>query len=106
MKLSESEARFITKWQRQERRWPWVRWLTMACCVFLIVVSGWNLHRLLVLMDDGSGGSGAVAWFAPFAWLTLLAPSGWLGYVLGRWRGDIKTALLLRLIAEHEGKDN
>jgi len=107
MKLSESEVRFVTKWQRQQRSWAWVRWLNLVFSTILIVLAAWNLHRLLGLADDrAGGGSGALGWFAPFAWFTLLAPSAWLGYTLGHWRGDIKTGLLLRLITEHEGKSN
>ncbi len=106
MKLSESEARFVRKWQRQQRSWQWVRWLNVVPCVVLIILAAWNLHRLLDLTGGQSGDSAAIAWFAPFAWLALLAPSAWLGYILGRWRGDIKTGLLLRLVSEHEDKGN
>ena len=103
MKLSESEARCVAKWERQERSWRWVRWVNLVPCIILIALGAWNLHRLLDLTSDESGA--AIAWFAPFVWLALLAPSAWLGYVLGRWRGDMRTRLLLRLIAEHEERD-
>ena len=106
MKLSESEAHFVTKWQRLQRSWHWVRWFIAIPCGILITLAAWNLHRLLDLTVGQSGDSVAIAWFAPFVWLTLLAPSAWLGYILGRWRGDIKTGLLLRLISEHEDKGN
>ena len=106
MKLSESEARCVAKWERQERSWHWVRWVNVVPCVILIPLGAWNLHRLLDLTSDESGPAGAIAWFAPFVWLALLAPSAWLGYILGRWRGDMRTRLLLRLITEHEDEGN
>jgi hypothetical protein len=105
MRLSESEARFVSKWQQQRRSWRWVRWVNLISSSILIVLAAWNLHRLLDLTRDGGGDTAAIGWFAPFAWLTLLAPSCWLGYTLGHWRGDIRTELLLRLIAEHEKDD-
>jgi hypothetical protein len=66
MKLSASEARFVSKWQRQQRSWCWVRWFNVIPCVILIVFAAWNLHRLLDLMDDRNGNISAIAWLAPF----------------------------------------
>jgi hypothetical protein len=105
MKLSESENRFVAKWQRQQRSWTWARWLIVVACGILIGLAACNLRRFLDFGDD-LGGSTALAWLMPFAWLTLLAPSWLLGHALSQWRGDVKTRLLLRLIAEHENDDD
>jgi membrane glycosyltransferase len=102
MKLSDSEMRFVKKWQRHQHSWRWVRWFLAVFCVICIVVTAWNLQALLNLTGGSSGDSAAIGWFAPFVWFTLIASSGLLGYTIGHWRGDIKTALLLRLIDEHE----
>ena len=38
MRLSESEARSVKKWERRERDWRWQRWVWLGMCSLLLVV--------------------------------------------------------------------
>jgi hypothetical protein len=100
MTLSEPERDFLRKEERRERSWRSFRWLALFGSALGLAVTLWNMRRLLDLMTD-NGGS-AWAWFAPFAWFTLIVMGGLLGWTLSRWRGDVKAQLLTRLIREHE----
>ena len=100
MMLSEREREFLLKQERRERSWRSLRWLALFGSAVGLAVMLWNMRRLLDLMTD-NGGS-AWAWFAPFAWFTLIVVGGVMGWTLSRWRGDVKTELLIRLIREHE----
>ena len=100
MTLTRPEREFLRREERRERSWRSFRWLALLGSALGLAVTLRNMRRLLDLMTD-NGGS-AWAWFAPFAWFTLIVMSGLLGWTLSRWRGDVKTALLVRLIREHE----
>jgi hypothetical protein len=102
MTLSESERRFLRKEEQRERSWRWFRWLALLGSALGVAVTAFCMRRLLDLMNDGGP---ALAWYAPFAWFTLIALSGLLGWTLSRWRGDLKTRLLTRLIREHDTTD-
>ena len=99
MTLSESERRFLRKEEQRELSWRWLRWLALIGSASGVAVSALCIHRLLDLMVDGGP---ALAWYAPFAWFVLIAFGGLLGWTLSRWRGDLKTRLLTRLVREHD----
>jgi hypothetical protein len=46
-----------------------------------------------------------IAVWIPAVWMVLVASAVRLVFTLCHWRGDTKTRLLLRLIAEHEKED-
>jgi hypothetical protein len=108
MSLSESERSFIKAEQRRQSRWRWTRWVNATVSLFVVVASGVNMKRLATLIGNNGMPESVVLWFWPFCWIVLLSFSSRFVYTLAHWRGDLATALLLRLAQEHdrEAKEN
>ena len=105
MKLSESEMRFVKKWQKYQRWWPKTRWFCLVASVGLTIMWALILHRLIFLRVESSDDAAAMGWLSPICWICLFISSGWLGLTFAYWHGDMKTKLLLRLVEEHEHED-
>jgi hypothetical protein len=105
MNLSDTERRFVRRWEKYQRWWPWTRWFCLTGSVVLIVAWAVLLHRLISLPLDSSRDAAAMAWFAPMCWMCQFMSSAWLGITLAHWRGDLKTRLLLTLISHHDRPD-
>jgi peptidoglycan biosynthesis protein MviN/MurJ (putative lipid II flippase) len=94
----------MKRWEHQERRWPRLRWLCLAAGVALTLASA----ALLIWFAEFSMNSDVVSmslvvsWVSPICWLCFLGSCGVLGFTLANWHGNLKTRLLLRLIAEQE----
>ena len=104
MKFSETEMRQMKRWERQERRWPTMRWLCLTGGVVLTLVSAALLLWFVEfsMNSDVASMPLVVAWVSPMCWFCFLASCGALGFTISMWHGNLKTRLLLRLIAEQE----
>jgi hypothetical protein len=105
MKLSESESRFVKKWQSYQRWWPTTRWFCLVASSGLTVMWALILHWLISLRIESSGDAAGLAWLSPICWICFFMSAGWIGFTFAYWRGDMKTRLLLRLLEEHEHDD-
>jgi len=106
MKLTQSEMRFVNKWQKHERWWPKTRWLCLLASGGLTATWAVLIHRIRLLPVESSEELGAVAWLSQICWILLFFSAGWLGLTLAHWRGHMKTRLLLKLIEEYQSKDD
>ncbi len=102
MDLSDRERQYVRRWEKYQRWWPWTRWFCLIASVGLTVSWAVLVSRLISLPLDSASDAAAMAWIAPVCWIFLFTSSGWLGFTLGRWHGDLKTRLLLRLISDHD----
>jgi hypothetical protein len=99
MKLSEQESRWLSCWEKRERRWPVTRWV---CILIGIVTTGCGIFVFHEILASGMPDAISLV-FVPFFFFGMAGL--WFGLALSKWRGDIKLRLLLRLIREHEDKD-
>jgi hypothetical protein len=100
MKLSDEELRWLSRWEKRERLWlPVTRWVCVFNGVLSVVLGYFVIHELRVSDIPDRGLFAFVALF--FFGMAGL----WFGFAFSKWRGDIKLRLLLRLIREHEEKD-
>jgi hypothetical protein len=102
MKLSDSERAFVIRQKKRQGIWRWMRWFHLGASSLLVLASGVNLIRLLSLGVESMEIAVSLSWFAPFCWLTFCASALWLGNIVFVWRGDVRTALFLRLVDEHD----
>lgn len=104
MRLSELETRLVRKWESQARDWRWHRWLWLGVCSFLLVLFT-LVFRWFVIIADEKQTAGFIAVWNPAIWIIIVVSCYRLVDTLCHWRGDLKTELLTRLIAEHEKQD-
>src|SRR5262245_16697388 len=108
MQLTPRESRLIERLRKEERRWPYLRWLMLAIGALSLVVCtgwGWVLYRLI-----HEGNKDRIASMDVFVIVTLWTKCC-IWFVIGvwsmsracaNWRGDANRALLLRLLDEHQ----
>jgi hypothetical protein len=99
MKLTEQESRWLSLWEKRERRWRFTRWIVILNGV---VFSGGGIfifHKLQTIISPSPSD-----FLFPFFFI--FVGGGWFGLALSKWEGDIKLRLLLRLIREHEDKSS
>lgn len=104
MKLSESETHMVKNWEWQERDWQWQRWIFLIMCSLLVVVFT-LVFRWFVPAPSEDHAVKLIAVWNPFVCMVLMASIYRLVETVRHWRGDMKTKLLLRLMAEHERGD-
>jgi hypothetical protein len=101
MNLSASEVRFMNRWRRSERLWPTWRWVMLLVAVMFWAASAW----ILVSLATPGGGVGPSATEISFGqdvfWIINLGCVALAVFTLIRWRGDSRTALLLKLVEAH-----
>jgi hypothetical protein len=99
MKLTEQESRWLSLWEKRERRWPITRWI----CVLIVLVSAGGGIFIFYKLQASEFRPDPSDFLFPFFFF--LNAGWWFGLVLSKWQGDIKLRLLLRLIREHEDKN-
>ena len=104
MRLSESKSRLVKKWESQERDWRWQRWVWLGVCSLLLILFT-LVFRWFVMVASEEHAVSFVAVWNPAVWMIIMVCCYRLVDTLCHWRGDTKTKLLLRLIAEHEKDD-
>ncbi len=101
MQFTPQETKLIERLRKQERRWPWVRWvllaagvLTASSCVCILVALYRTLHFDSLPTYE-------VLFFA-MLWpkcLILMVGAAWLiGWPLANWHGSVNRMLLLKLL--------
>ena len=108
MDLSAREHRAVKRLLRVQRQWPWLRWVVVVVGLAMVGVGiHYQLEGIKGVRDyPPQMGVPVIA----FQWAVLAGRSYllfWLGFwiigwVIGRWNGDARDTLLLRLLEEHQ----
>jgi len=106
MNITTDELRYLQRWEKRQRLWPFTRWVCVAIAVLSFGLSGFLFYQLLgPLRSEADRDAAALAWVTPVVWLFFINGCAWFALLSSRWRGDIKLRLLLRLIAEHQNAE-
>src|SRR5689334_8936416 len=108
MQFTPTEKGLIEQLRKEERRWPYLRWLMLgigALSTVLCTGWGWMLYKLV---HEGSREHLesmdvfviVLLWTKCCIWLVIGVWS--TSRAWAKWRGDANRALLLRLIDEHQ----
>jgi uncharacterized membrane protein len=102
MKLSETDLQILNVISRRRRRWSWLRWWLAGGNLVLVVLWMSLLAELIALAEHENSLDSvlAVAWLSPLCWILLVLIIFALAYTVLYWRGDRKTALLVRMAEE------
>jgi hypothetical protein len=104
MKLSPAETRFIARCRKFERQWPFWRWISLLIGISFWPVSFYILFRLA--SDEHIAPSAFIALQEDVFWIMNLTCSWLVVSTIVRWRGDLRTTLLLKLLEAQEGCDS
>src|ERR1017187_9031447 len=108
MQLTPRETILIERLRKDERRWPYLRWLMLAIgFLSLALCTGWGV----ILYKLVHGGSRDPLDSMDVFIIVMLWTKSCIWFVIGvwsfakaatKWRGDVNRVLLLRLLDEHQ----
>jgi hypothetical protein len=108
MQFTPQETKLIGKLQKEERRWGYLRWFTLAIGLLSIIVCtgwGWILYKLVHESSRDHLDSSDVfvillLWTKCCMWFVI--GTGAFVTACTKWHGDVKRMLLLRLLEDHQ----
>lgn len=101
MILSPSEIRFIARCREAERQWAVWRWVSLIIGVVVWPASGYILYRLAT--DEHVAPCAFIALQEDCFWIMNVTCAWLVMGTVARWRGDLRTTLLLKLLEAQGG---
>lgn len=96
--ITKSEKRFLSRYRKWDRHWPWVRWISLTASVGQSVM--WILFLRFFMADSPHSSDDAVslATALPLCWMMSFFWTGLCVWTLSQWGGDAKVTLLLKVL--------
>ena len=108
MQFTPRESKLIERLRREERHWPYLRWVMLAIgTLSLIVCTGWGWILYKLVHEGARDHLDSMDVFV----IVMLCTKCCIWFVIGvwsvstawaKWRGDSNRALLLRLLDGHQ----
>ena len=108
MQFTAKETRLVERLRKEERRWPFLRWVMLAIgALSLVLCTGWGWILYKLVHEGGRDRLDSMDFFV----IVMLWTKCCIWFVIGvwsmsrawaKWSGDPNRALLLRLLDEHQ----
>ena len=107
MRLSDTETHYVASLRRRSRLWRSLRWLSLGGNLVLAGLWTSLIARLLDMTDEQKTVDTALtlAWSVPLCLAFLFSAVAMLAHTIVYWRGDAKTALLLRVLDQRDEQE-